>query len=93
MNNVFKIMEERGCHVIKRNVREDKGVIFYRLRIESSTDDNTGASSEVLESPCKPTDDDFLGTLYLTLYYPSSPDKKCFVNKCFFSFELLHKYR
>ena len=62
-------MEKRGCHVIKRNVRADKGVIFYiyRLRIESSTDDNTGASSEVLESPCKPTDEDFLGILHLTL--------------------------
>ena len=60
-------MEERGCHVIKRNVRADKGVMFYRLRIESSTDDNTGASSEVLESPCKPTDKDFLGTIHSTL--------------------------
>ena len=60
-------MEKRGCHVIKRNVRDDKGVIFYRLRIESSIDDNTGASSEVLESPCKPTDEDFLGILHLTL--------------------------
>ena len=64
-------MEKRGCHVIKRNVRDDKadkGVIFYRLRIESSTDDNTGASSEVLESPCKPTDEDFLGTSTLSFH-------------------------
>ena len=76
MNNVFKIMEKRGCHVIKRNVREDKGVIFYRLRIESSTEDNTGASSEVLESPCKPTDEDFLGTLYLTLFSIRLPQIK-----------------
>ena len=64
-------MEKRGCHVIKRNVRDDKadkGVTFYRLRIESSTDDNTGASSEVLESPCKPTDEDFLGTSTLSFH-------------------------